>query len=299
MRRIALAGQMGDTEALRRADNQTREHLTNATSEEPWWTLWLGPSAVDAQTGRALLAANRPDLAEPYLSGRTPDDDAGYPRDRMLFASELASARGQIGDVAGAVTSARQALALSRQVGSDSCPPPPQWRDHHTASTAQRQDPCPATPHRPGCLMTGRPLPIQWDIHAENVADADGAESLLREILTRTTDCTSDGRPVNGAFAVWCAPAQIGDERPEPAMRVDLYPPDARAALRWLPTGQEASEPGITSGGSDLRVLVAGARPSGYETVPAARWRVTLETAILAVRQYVSSDSPPHCVDWS
>ncbi len=140
---------------------------------------------------------------------------------------------------------------------------------------------------------------VQWDIHAENVADADGAESLLREILTRTTASTSDGRPVNGAFAVWCAPVQTGDERPEAVMRVDLYPPDGRAALRWLPTGQQASEPGVAAGSGERQVLVAGASPNGYETIPAARWCVTLETAILAVRQYVSSAGPPGCVDWS
>ncbi|MFC8075535.1 XRE family transcriptional regulator [Streptomyces sp. NPDC057307] len=119
MRRIALAGQMGDTEAVRRADGRTRTHLASVRdSEEPWWTLWLGSSAVDAQTGRALLAARHPDLAEPYLGGRTVDDAEGYPRDRMLFASELADARAQTGDITGAVNATRQALTLAEQVGS-------------------------------------------------------------------------------------------------------------------------------------------------------------------------------------
>ncbi|MFJ5089275.1 XRE family transcriptional regulator [Streptomyces sp. NPDC088674] len=119
MRRIALAGQTGDTEALRRADGQTRTHLALARdSEEPYWSLWLSPSAVDAQTGRALLAAHHPDLAEAYLGGRTVDDAEGYPRDRMLFASELAAARAQTGDVTGAAHAARKALTLAAQVGS-------------------------------------------------------------------------------------------------------------------------------------------------------------------------------------
>ena len=119
MRRIALAGQMGDTDAVRRADCRTRTHLAAARDgEEPWWTLWLGSSAVDAQTGRALLAAHHPDLAEPYLGGRTIDDAEGYPRDRMLFATELAHARVQTGDVSGAVSAARQALSLAQHVGS-------------------------------------------------------------------------------------------------------------------------------------------------------------------------------------
>ena len=118
MRRIALAGQRGDTDALYRADQQTREHLTSTGTHEPWWTLWLSPSAVNAQTGRALLAAHRPDLAEPYLRDRSDNDDAGYPRDRMLFASELAAARIQIGDLPGALTSVRTALTLAREVRS-------------------------------------------------------------------------------------------------------------------------------------------------------------------------------------
>lgn len=119
MRHIALAGQTGDTEALHRADSQTRTHLADARdSEEPWWTPWLNTPAVDAQTGRALLAAHHPDRAEPYLAGRTVHDTAGYPRDRMLFASELADARLQTGDLTGAVTAARHALTLAEQVGS-------------------------------------------------------------------------------------------------------------------------------------------------------------------------------------
>ncbi len=119
MRRIALAGQMGDTTTLHRADDRARVHLAAARdSEEPWWSLWLSSSAINAQTGRALLAAHHPDQAEPYLAGRTIKDDAGYPRDRMLFASELADARVQTGDVNGAVEAARQSLALAEQVGS-------------------------------------------------------------------------------------------------------------------------------------------------------------------------------------
>ncbi|MER5362697.1 XRE family transcriptional regulator [Streptomyces sp. NPDC002785] len=134
MRRIALAGQQGDTEALHRADGQARTHLAAAhDSGEPWWTLWLDSSAIDAQTGRALLAAHHPDLAEPYLAGRTVLTGDGYPRDRMLFASELADARLQTGDINGACTAARHALTLAQHVGSH--------RVHHhldTVTTALR-----------------------------------------------------------------------------------------------------------------------------------------------------------------
>ncbi|WP_327237812.1 hypothetical protein OG349_31545 [Streptomyces sp. NBC_01317] len=80
--------QLDDTEAVHRADGQTRTHLASARdSEGPRRTLRLGSSAVGRRTGRALLAAHQPDLAEPYLGSRTVDDAEGYPRDRMLFAA--------------------------------------------------------------------------------------------------------------------------------------------------------------------------------------------------------------------
>lgn len=41
-REITLAGGLGDTERVHRADNQAREHLSAARdSNEPWWSLWL------------------------------------------------------------------------------------------------------------------------------------------------------------------------------------------------------------------------------------------------------------------
>lgn len=68
-REITLAGQLADTERVHRADNQARDHLSAARdNDEPWWSLWLSPQEVDANTGSAWLAAHRPDLAEPYLA---------------------------------------------------------------------------------------------------------------------------------------------------------------------------------------------------------------------------------------
>jgi hypothetical protein len=118
-RRIAMHGRQGDVEAIRRTEDQARTHLGAARDgEEPWWSLWLGPQAIDAQTGSALLTAGQPDLAEPYLSRGTVVTDERYPRDRMLNASELANARLQVGDITGACAAARTSLALAEQVGS-------------------------------------------------------------------------------------------------------------------------------------------------------------------------------------
>jgi transcriptional regulator with XRE-family HTH domain len=116
-RRIALSGQQGDVGAIRSAEDQARSHLgAPRDGEEPWWSRWLSPQAIDAQTGRALLAAGWPDLAEPYLSSGIAS--RGQRRDRMLYASELAAARLQTGDLTGACAAAHAALALADQVDS-------------------------------------------------------------------------------------------------------------------------------------------------------------------------------------
>lgn len=140
---------------------------------------------------------------------------------------------------------------------------------------------------------------VSWDIHTEDVSGPDDVESLVDELLTRITAQTSDARPVYDAFALWFAPTGPGGERLDPVLRVDLYPPDDRAALRWLPTGDNASEPGIAAAVADREVLVNTSRPDGYEMVPAGRLCVRLETAIRAMRQYASMTDRPACVDWS
>ncbi|MGH3999910.1 MAG: hypothetical protein ACRDTJ_20900, partial [Pseudonocardiaceae bacterium] len=80
--------------------------------------LWLSPEELDANTGSAWLAAYRPDLADPYLARRLTVLSDKYPRDRMLFASDLAQARLHTGDIIGACEATRHALQLSEQVAS-------------------------------------------------------------------------------------------------------------------------------------------------------------------------------------
>jgi hypothetical protein len=118
-RRVFLVGKQGDLQAIHRSEGQTREHLSHATDgDEPWWSTWLTTTSIDRQTGRALLAAGHPDLAEPYLAAATSTSNPGYPRDRLLGATELANARLRTGDINGACTATQQAVDLSRDVGS-------------------------------------------------------------------------------------------------------------------------------------------------------------------------------------
>lgn len=118
-RQIVLAGRRGNTEELSRAEDLTRTQLDQARDGDgPWWSDWLTPSAVDGQSGRAWLAAGRPDLAETYLTSSTTPRSAAYPRDHMLRTVELADARLQIGDINGACTATRDATNVAENVGS-------------------------------------------------------------------------------------------------------------------------------------------------------------------------------------
>jgi hypothetical protein len=144
-REITLAGALGDTERVHRAEHQAHEHLAAAREgNEPWWSLWLSPQELDANTGSAWLAAHRPDLAEPYLTRRLAVLGDKYPRDRMLFASDLAHARLHTGDITGACEATHHALELSEHVASPACtnvstasPPHYETATAHTPASAQ------------------------------------------------------------------------------------------------------------------------------------------------------------------
>lgn len=110
-RRVTLAGARRDVTGLRRAEHAGHHHLDNAApgGDDPWWTQWLSHDALDANTGRAWLNADRVDQAEHHLARHlAPGGD--HARDHALFASELAHTRLRTGDIAGACTAARSAL---------------------------------------------------------------------------------------------------------------------------------------------------------------------------------------------
>ncbi|MFD7499562.1 XRE family transcriptional regulator [Streptomyces sp. NPDC059850] len=90
-RELFAAGRRGDAEAVRRARDTAHEQLQITGGEEPWWSLWLSPHAIDATTGRAWLAAQQADKAEPLLARRLDVLDDAYPRDRMLATLDLAA----------------------------------------------------------------------------------------------------------------------------------------------------------------------------------------------------------------
>lgn len=118
-RRIIVAGRQGDSERVQRARDEAQEHLLDgADAEQPWWSTWLTPEAVNAQTGRAFLALHDPTQAEPYLARRVQLSEDSYPRDRMLAAADLADARLQMGDIDGAAEAGHESLDLAERVSS-------------------------------------------------------------------------------------------------------------------------------------------------------------------------------------
>lgn len=117
-RQITLAGEQRDSNQLRQAEEAAHSHLDNAgTASEPWWSLWLNHSDIDANAGCAWLAADQTDHAERHLA-RHLSTHAGHLRDQALFASELAHTRLRAGDIAGACDAARNALTLIEQIAS-------------------------------------------------------------------------------------------------------------------------------------------------------------------------------------
>ncbi|MFE4058907.1 hypothetical protein ACFXP3_21880 [Streptomyces sp. NPDC059096] len=110
-REVFAAGRRRDTDALRRARDTAHDQLERAGNDDPWWSAWLSHHAVDSATGRAWLAAQDPDAAEPYLpQSLAAVDDAGlYPRDHMLAVLDLADTHRLRGDRAAALDLTRQA----------------------------------------------------------------------------------------------------------------------------------------------------------------------------------------------
>jgi hypothetical protein len=129
-RQITLAGRQGDGELLRRAEDTAHNHLDTASDDqEPWWSLWLTHSDVDANAGRAWLTADQPDRAELYLAPHLALGHVTNHRDHALFASELAHTRLRTGDITGACDATRTALSLIEHIAS------PRVRDRLDAAT--------------------------------------------------------------------------------------------------------------------------------------------------------------------
>ncbi|WP_416976983.1 XRE family transcriptional regulator [Streptomyces sp. T028] len=117
-REIFAAGRRGDTDALSRARDQGHELLQDAGTDGPWWSQWLTPHALDAATGRAWLAARKPEDATPYLKQRLAMTGPAYPRDHMLATLDLADTYRVSGDIDACTALALQATQLTDGVES-------------------------------------------------------------------------------------------------------------------------------------------------------------------------------------
>ncbi|MEU2901035.1 XRE family transcriptional regulator [Streptomyces sp. NPDC001273] len=117
-REIFAAGRRGDTDALSSARDRGHELLQDAGTDGPWWSRWLTPHALDAATGRAWLAANKPQDATPYLKQRLAVTGPAYPRDYMLATLDLADTYRVSGDIDACTTLALNAAHLTDGVES-------------------------------------------------------------------------------------------------------------------------------------------------------------------------------------
>lgn len=118
-REITIAGRRGDIDGVERASAHAHEQLQDAShDDQPWWTQWLTPTAVDGATGRAWLALRKPDHATSYLTQRANTATNAYPRDRLLALCDLANARLRAGDPIAACEPLDHALDVATTVDS-------------------------------------------------------------------------------------------------------------------------------------------------------------------------------------
>ncbi|MFD9271330.1 hypothetical protein ACFWB1_32590 [Streptomyces goshikiensis] len=45
-----IAGRSNDPDGVRRARGTAYEYLDRRTTDDPWWTRWISPKAVDSAT---------------------------------------------------------------------------------------------------------------------------------------------------------------------------------------------------------------------------------------------------------
>ncbi|MGW7313169.1 XRE family transcriptional regulator [Streptomyces sp. NPDC054854] len=117
-RHIVIAGRSNNPDGVRRARATAIEYLDRRTPDDPWWTLWISPEAVDSATGRAWLALKNPASARPHLTGRLDIPDEKYPRDRFIAALDLIDIQQLEGDVTNALTTGETVLATAKNVSS-------------------------------------------------------------------------------------------------------------------------------------------------------------------------------------
>ncbi|GHD83398.1 hypothetical protein GCM10010336_75020 [Streptomyces goshikiensis] len=117
-RRIVIAGRSHDPDGLRSAREAAYEALARRTTDDPWWSQWLSPAAIDAATGRAWLALENLRNAREHLAPRLDTRDDDYPRDQLLAGIDLIDIQRLEGDITRALTTGEAVLANAKRVSS-------------------------------------------------------------------------------------------------------------------------------------------------------------------------------------
>ncbi|MFG2415584.1 hypothetical protein [Streptomyces goshikiensis] len=136
-----IAGRSNAPDGVRRARATAYEYLDRRTTDDPWWTRWISPEAVDSATGRAWLALKNPVHARDHLTGRLDIADEKHPRDRLIATLDLIDIQQLEGDVTTALTTGESVLATAKNVSS----PRLHRRLSSIATTLSREQPGLAT----------------------------------------------------------------------------------------------------------------------------------------------------------
>jgi hypothetical protein len=127
---------------------------------------------------------------------------------------------------------------------------------------------------------------VRWDINQEPLASAEEAEAFIAEQLQMVNP--------HGTHSVtlWFGPE--GTKRRDMPLRIDLDPEAGAAAVRWLPDGLIAVDPGLEP--RDITVCESSDRP--LVTIPAALARTSIDTAQQIAVGYIRADRRPTNIQW-
>ncbi|WP_329529716.1 XRE family transcriptional regulator (plasmid) [Streptomyces sp. NBC_01450] len=97
-RNVYAAGRRHDPDAVLRFRDEALLHLASPDERPPWWATWLTKDSVDAATGRAWLACDKPSQAVPFLSRRVEASSPDHQRDHLHAVLDLADSVHKCGD---------------------------------------------------------------------------------------------------------------------------------------------------------------------------------------------------------
>lgn len=136
---------------------------------------------------------------------------------------------------------------------------------------------------------------VWWDICGVNVRTVAEAASLIDDLLDRQT-LPHHGAALRGALTTWWGPPLRVEQYTSGHLRVDFHASSGRARVRWLPTGELGTEPGLDPLREPAVVMESSERPP--VTIPDDQMTASVPGARRAIREYVETGQRPSSLTW-